>query len=194
MPTNVLRYLAHNENSVTTLLRALCALKPLREALVRLFTGGNFGGDDVEFEGISMQPDVGRAIPDMCLQTDTLRIVVEIKVSEWRGLTCNQPQNYLGWLASESVHQRFFVFLVPPHYAHHQEYERRKAIFCAENPNHGIHFVEITWSDVCAKLEETGLSAINVYAQDFKNLLEEWYVPTPITFTLDELKEIYHAK
>jgi hypothetical protein len=69
-----------------------------------------------------------------------------------------------------------------------------RQFFCAENPNHGIHFVEITWSDVCARLEETGLSAISVYAQDFKNLLEEWYVPIPITFTVDELKEIYHAK
>jgi hypothetical protein len=82
---SVLRYLAHDENAVITLLRALCALKPLREALVRLFTQGNFGADDVEFEGISTQFDIGGAIPDVCLQTGTLRVVVEIKVSEWRG-------------------------------------------------------------------------------------------------------------
>jgi hypothetical protein len=193
MQTNVLRYLARDENSVIILLRALCDLKPLREALVRLFTQDNFGADNVEFEGISTQFDVGSAIPDMCLQTDILRVVVEIKISEWRDLTPNQPQNYLQWLANEPVYHKFFVFLVPPHYAHHQEYERRKATFCAENPNHGIHFVEITWLDVCSILHETGLSEISIYVQDFKNLLEGWYVPIPITFTPDELREIYHV-
>jgi hypothetical protein len=193
MPTNVIRYLARDENSVTTLLRALCTLKPLREAFVRLFTQDNFGADDVEFDEISTQYDIERPILDMCLQTDALQIVVEIKVSQWCNLTRYQPHHYLQWLSNERVQHKFFVFLVPPHYAHRQEYERRKTVFCAENPNHGIHFVEITWLDVCARLEETGLSAISVYAQDFKNLLEEWYVPTPITFTLDELREIYHV-
>ena len=189
MQTNVLRYLPSDENAVTTLLRALCALKPIREAVVRLFTQDNFGANDVEFEGVSTQFDIGGAIPDMCLQTDILRAFVEIKVSDWRDLTPNQPQNYLRWLVSQPVHYKFFVFLVTPHYAHRQEYERRKAAFCAGNPDHGIHFVEITWLDVCAVLDETGLSATSVYAQDFKNLLEGWYVPTPITFTTDELRE-----
>ena len=76
---NVLRYLPSDENAVTTLLRALCALKPIREAVVRLFTQDNFGANDVELEEISTQFDIGKAIPDMCLQTDALRAVVEIK-------------------------------------------------------------------------------------------------------------------
>lgn len=195
MQANVLRYLPSDENAVTTLLRALCVLKPIREVIVRIFTQGNYGADDVEFEGVSMQFDIGGAIPDICLQTDTLRAVVEIKVSDWRGLTANQPQNYLRWLMCQPVNHKFFVFLVPPHYAaqHRKEYERRKAAFCTVNPKHGIYFVEITWLDVCAALDETGLSATSVYARDFQNLLEGWYVPTPITFTLNELSEIYHV-
>jgi hypothetical protein len=193
MQMNVLRYLASDENAVTTLLRALCVLKPIREAVVRLFTQGHFGADAVEFEAISTQIGIGEAIPDMCFHTDTLRVAVEIKVFDWRELTPNQPQSYLRWLVSQPADQKFFVFLVPPHYAHRQEYERRKANFYAEHPNHGIHFVEITWLNVCAVLGETGLSTISVYARDFKNLLEGWYVGTPITFTLDELREIYHV-
>jgi hypothetical protein len=193
MQTNVLRYLPSDENAVTTLLRAICALKPIREAVVRLFTQGHFGADDVEFEAISTQVGIGGAIPDMCFNTDTLRVAVEIKVSDWRGLTANQPQSYLRWLVSQPADQKCFVFLVPPHYAHRQEYESRKAAFCVENPHHGVHFVEITWLDVCAVLDETGLSATSMYAHDFKNLLEGWYVPAPITFTLDELREIYHV-
>jgi hypothetical protein len=114
---------------VTTLLRALCTLKPLREAFVRLFTQDNFDTDDVEFDEISTQYDIGRAILDMCLQTDALRVVVEIKVSQWRDLTANQPHNYLRWLSNEPVQHKFFVFLVPPHYVHRQEYERRKTVF-----------------------------------------------------------------
>lgn len=190
MQANVLSYLPSDENAVTTLLRALCALKPIREAVVRLFTKKSFGADDVEFEDVWTQFSIGGAILDMCLKTDTLRAVVEIKVSDWRCLTANQPQSYLGWLVNQSVNHKFFVFLVPPDYAYRQEYERRKAVFCTGNPNHGIRFVEITWLDVCTVLEEAGLSATSVYARDFQNLLEEWYVPAPITFTLNELSQI----
>lgn len=195
MQANVLRYLPSDENAVTTLLRALCVLKPIREVIVRLFTHGNFGADTVEFDGIFTQFSIGEAIPDMCLQTDILRAVVEIKVSDWRSLTSYQPQSYLRWLINQPVRHKFFVFLVPPHYAahHRQEYERRKTVFCAGNPNHGIHFVELTWLDVCAALDETGLSATSVYARDFQALLKGWYAPTPIIFTPNELREIYHV-
>jgi hypothetical protein len=109
---NVLRYLPSDENAVTTLLRALCVLKPIREAVVRLFTQGHFGADDVEFEAISTQVGIGGAIPDMCFHTNTLRVAVEIKVFDWRELTANQPQSYLRWLVSQPADQKFFVFLV----------------------------------------------------------------------------------
>lgn len=189
MQENVLRHLPSDENSVTTLLRALCVLKPMREVVVRFFTQGRFGADDVKFEGVSIQSGIGGAIPDMCLQADALRVVVEIKVSAWRGLTASQPQVYLHWLANQPVSHKFFVFLVPPHYAvqHRQEYATRKAAFCEAHPNHGIHFVESNWLELCCALDETGLSSTCVYARDFQNLLEGWYIPSPIKFTLAEL-------
>jgi hypothetical protein len=188
--TNVLSHLASNENSVTTLLKALCSLKPIREVVIRLFTHKNFGAADVAFDDISTQVNIGNAILDMGIQADELHVGVEIKVLNSTGLTGNQPQAYLRWLAQQCVRHKFFVFLVPPLYDH-QEYEKRKQAFCAAHPGHGIQFVEITWLDVCTALDETGLSATSVYARDFRNLLEEWYVPTPITFTLNELREIY---
>ena len=189
MQTNVLRYLPSNENAVTILLRALCALKPIREAIVRLFTHDNFGAAEVEFEAISTHTSIEGPIPDMRFQTEALCVVVEIKVSASLGLTANQPQQYLQWLVRQPVTHKFFVFLVPPHYApeHRREYESRKAAFCTANPHHGIQFVEIHWLEVRDIFDKTGLSATSGYARDFHNLLEEWYVPTPLAFTRAEL-------
>ena len=191
MQDNVLRQLVSNENSITTLLRALCILKPVRDVIVRLFTQNTFDADKVEFEEISTQLDIGRAKLDMCIQTDELQVVVEIKAANSTSLTVNQPQQYLQWLARQQARNKFFVFLVPSHYAgqYRQEYERRKQAFCATHPGHGIYFVEITWVELYAALAATGLSAACTYTRDFQNFLKEWCLPTPITFTLEELSE-----
>ena len=189
MHANVLRYLPDDEKGATTLLRALCALKPVREAVVRLFTQNEFGAGEVEFDGVSTQFDIGGAVPDMCLQADGLCVIAEIKVSDWRGLTSNQPETYLRWLARQPVNHKFFVFLVPPQYAeqHRQEYERRKAAFCAGEPAAGIRFVETNWLHLCSAFDQAGLSEACPYARDFKALLEEWWIPSPIQFTVTEL-------
>ncbi|SRR6266545_2688138 len=103
MQDNVLRQLVSNENSITTLLRALCILKPVRDVIVRLFTQNTFDADKVEFEEISTQLDIGRAKLDMCIQTDELQVVVEIKAANSTSLTVNQPQQYLQWLARQQA-------------------------------------------------------------------------------------------
>jgi len=175
---------------MTNLLRALCALKPIRDVIVKLFTQDKFDAEEVDFECISTQLNIGDAIPDMCIQNINLRIAVEIKTSDWRGLTANQPQVYLRWLTTQQAQDKFFVFLKPPHYSDQQwqEYSIRKNVFCAANPGHGITFVEITWADVLSALEETGLSSTCIYTRDFENLIKEWYFPTPIRFTHNELR------
>lgn len=101
MLENVLRYLPANENAVTTLLRALCVLNPIREIVARLFTGDRFGADDIPFSGIATQFGIGGPIPDMCWQGNDLCIAVEIKVSEGQGFTGNQPGSYLDWLVKQ---------------------------------------------------------------------------------------------
>ncbi|MDP2895164.1 MAG: hypothetical protein Q8Q12_01225 [bacterium] len=189
MRPNVLRYLPNDEKAVATLLRALCVLKPIREVVVRLFTDKEFGADKVEFEGLTTEFHIGEAIPDMCLQADRLCVIAEIKVSDRRGLTPNQPETYLLWLARQPVDHKFFVLLVPPQYAeqHRQEYERRKAAFRAREPDAGVRFVEINWLDLRSAFNEADLSEASVYARDFRALLEEWYIPVPVKFTPREL-------
>lgn len=192
MNDNVLSQLAIDENSVTSILRAVCVLKPIREVIVRLLTADNFGSQTVEFEGISTQFQIGGAIPDMVLTGEDLLVVVEIKVSDWRGLTDNQPQAYLKWLLDQKVTHKYFVFLVPPQYTadYHQEYMKRKDLFCSANPDHNIIFVEIDWLDVRSVLDESGLTSTCIYARDFRNVMEEWYHTKPISFSMAELKEL----
>jgi hypothetical protein len=188
MSKNVLQYLPANENAVTTLLRALCVLKPIREIVARLFTGGSFGADDIPFEGIATQFGIGGPILDMCLRGDALCVTAEVKVGPWQALTANQPNEYLAWLAKQNVPDRFFVFLVPPRYQHYGEYKNRKAAFLAANPGHNIHFIEINWLDLSSKLRNTGLSSVSVYARDFQSLIEQLFAPKPIQFTHAELE------
>ncbi len=49
MQANVLRHLVSNEHAMLNVLYALCALKPIRDVVVRLFTHTMFGADDVAF-------------------------------------------------------------------------------------------------------------------------------------------------
>jgi hypothetical protein len=190
MQENVLSHLTNNENSVTTLLKALCVLKPIRDVVIKIFTQNTFGADDVDFECISTQFNIGEAIPDICIQNDELLIAVEIKISDWRGLTANQPHKYLEWLSNNNIEKKFFVFLTTPRYSleHRKEYDKRKQRFCASNPQHGINFIEIDWLELRSAFEETGLSSSCVYTRDFENLLKEWYMPSPIKFTKKELQ------
>lgn len=197
MKDNVLKYLPSNENSVTALLRALCALKPIREVIVRLFTQSSYGAEHMDFDGISTQSGIGGSIPDMRFTAEEFKIVVEIKTSNWRGLTKNQPITYLTWLESQKVSGKFFVFLAPPRYhEQHSEYHRRKNEFCKTNPDHGIKFIEMNWLDISDALDTAGLPSISVYAKDFRNMLNEWYEPIPIKFTLSELRitDMYNSE
>ncbi|RMH74528.1 MAG: hypothetical protein D6681_23050 [Calditrichaeota bacterium] len=194
METNVLRHLHLNENSVTNLVRALCVLKPLREIFVRLFTGGAFGAEDLDFDDISTQFVTGGGIPDLHLENDDVCVFVEVKVTQWCQLTTNQPENYLRELLGRPAKEKFFVFLRPPGYAHDHVYKNRRDKFRNENVNSGICFVEITWVDVLKAIEDSGLTEVSVYARDFCDLLVSMYVPEPISFTMKELLEVYDGK
>lgn len=187
---NVLSHLVKDENSFTEMLKALCDLKPIRDVVIKTFTQNQFDANAVEFSDIKTQFDIGGARPDICIQTDELSIAVEIKVSDWLGLTLNQPIKYLEWLIKQPTKYKFFVFLTTPHYSvqHHYVYKQRKDNFEQKTPQHGITFVEINWLELRAALQETELSSSCNYTRDFENLIEEWFLSTPITFTHAELQ------
>lgn len=192
---NVLSHLPNDENSVTILLRALCVLKPIRDVVVKLFTDNKFNGTDVLFDDISIQVQLSNgSIPDMIIESAKLDlcIVVEVKTSDWRELTSNQPQSYLQWLLKQKANNKYFVFLTPPNYQHMGEYINRKTTFYSGYPDacHTIKFVEISWLDIRYTLQASGLTTTCIYARDFANLIEAWYIPVPIKFSSNELKEI----
>ena len=143
MRPNVLQALPSKENDTTNLLKALCVLTQFREVVLRHFTGGKFGAEAVDPGGIKTQQDIGGCIPDMVLEGTDVIVVVEVKTTEWCGLTDNQPQEYLKWL-HDSLHKgaKYFVLLVPPDYQHQHrtEYVRRKKDFMAAHGDCGIVF------------------------------------------------------
>src|SRR5438876_916449 len=190
MQANVLRHLVSNEHALTTLLYALCDLKPIREVVVRLFTHMQFGADDVAFADMSVQGSRGGPLPDLGIEAEALRVAVETTVADAPGFTVHPPPPSWQWLThSPRASHTFFVFLIPPSSAvhHRQAYAARKQDFCKENPQHNMQFVELTWCDVHAALDQTGLSATCVYTRDFQQLLQEWYASPPSTLTFPAL-------
>jgi hypothetical protein len=186
MQANVLRHLVSDEHSMTKLLYALCELKPIREVVVRLFTQKKFGADDAAFEDMSVQVSRGGPLPDLCIEAEALHVVVEVTGADATGFTDYQPRQYVRELVRQKATYQFFVFLVPSHYDR-QAYERWKQAFCVENPQHAMQFVELTWFDVHAALDQAGLSATCGYTRDFQQLLQEWYAPPPIPFAFPAL-------
>ncbi len=188
---NVLMHLSEDENSITKLLRALCALKPFRDIIVHIFTQNKYNASSVDFEDISIQVSIDGVIPDFAILREDLKVIVEIKTSEWRKFTDNQPEQYLEWLQNRNQEKgnKFFVLLVPPNYYEWETYNNRKKDFVEKYPQHGIIFTEINWIDIANELKKICLPDISVYIQDFYDLLQNLYIPKPLNFSLDEIEE-----
>ena len=186
MQANVLRHLVSNEHAMLNVLYALCALKPIREVVVRLLTHTMFGADDVAFADMSVQVSKGGPLPDLCIEVEALHVVVEITGADATGCTAYQPRQDMRELVRPKATHQFCVFLVPPH-DDRQAYERWKQAFCVEHPQHAMQFVELTWCDVHAALDTTGLSATCGYTRDFQQLLQERYASPPSMVTCPAL-------
>jgi len=64
---NILSFVIKNENTTTDMLYALLAYKPIRQAIVSLFTNERFGAEDVSWDDIDTQASLGDSIPDLVM-------------------------------------------------------------------------------------------------------------------------------
>lgn len=191
MASNVLGSLMRDENSVTRLLVALCQLKPIRDVVVRRFTGDAFGAEAVQCDDICDQVSIGVGRPDLEMRNEDVHVLVEIKISPWTALQDSQPRSYLEWLNSTDVRapSRYLVLLTPPEYLHLDEYLARRDDFRAKNPTSDISTLQLDWLQLADALENEGLAEAIPYVRDFCAVLRAWYIPEKISFQNTELME-----
>jgi hypothetical protein len=191
---NILAHLIRNEKGTTELLYALLTYKPFRNALLRLLTKGKAETDGISWDDMYTQTEIGGGIPDLSILGETTNILVEVKITSWRGLTDNQPQTYLQWLAAQGTSKAgYFVAIIPPVYYHLQELKQRITSFNNSNALNPIISTILTWDEVLKMLRENDLDQMNPYIRDFCDLLASWY-EIPITkFTFDEVDKMYDA-
>ncbi|HLE24581.1 MAG TPA: hypothetical protein VI935_02900 [Thermodesulfobacteriota bacterium] len=188
---NILSRLLRTENHVTEFLCGLCVYKPFREILVRLFTGGQYGSDDISLDDIDTQTTIEGSIPDLSMLGEKVNILVEVKIDSWRELTQNQPETYLRWLASSNAESRFFIALIPPVYDYLEELESRINSFHRTNKRNPVNTSIIRWDDLLQKISKDELDQMSPYIKDFSNLLKSRYEVPIIKFTFEEMQSMY---
>ena len=192
--TNILSHVIKNENDTTALLYALCAYRPFRDVLVRLCTQGQFGANDVQWEDLTTQMSLGGPIPDLVMVGQNVTIVIEVKITTWRGLTRNQPGAYLTWLAGrESGASAFFVALIPRRYVHLALLKSQIASFHQSNTQQPVTTAIVQWDDLSKQLVHHDLGHMNAYVRDFCQLLQSWYEAPLLTFRIEEVRSMYDS-
>ncbi len=190
---NILSYLIRNENQVTEFIYAISSYNPFRDLLVKLLTNGMYGGEDIHRDNIDRQKTISGSIPDLSMLSTKVSILVEIKTSPYRGLTKNQPQEYLSWLASSEANgARFFVALIPSTYYHRKELENRIESFRNSNKQNPVSISIISWDDLIKEIIARDLYAMNTYIKDFCDLLKAWHEGVIIKFKFEEIRSMYN--
>jgi len=171
---------------MTEALAGLLAYKVFRDAFVTMVATKPYPNLDEDCVETQVQiKDCG--IPDLLISNDDITILVEVKCSQSRGLTENQPKKYLEWLIQQRTNVKILTLLSPPIYKHMEKYKRR--IKCVSN---GVETKEIAWTDILMLIEDNGLNELNQNFCDFSSVLRSWFVQEPISLNRKELEVIYN--
>ncbi|HOJ72005.1 MAG TPA: hypothetical protein PLR38_09250 [Syntrophorhabdaceae bacterium] len=191
---NILSYLIKDENDITKFLYGLLRYKPFLNVILSLFKIGQSESAEISWDDVDMQKAISGFVPDISILGKAVNILIEVKTNPWTGLTDNQPQTYLQWLAEQSTSKAgYFIAIVPPVYKHLHELEKRITSFDGSSASHPVISKIITWGDILNTLRENDLDQMSPYIRDFCDLLTSWYT-TPITkFNFEEVREMYNA-
>jgi hypothetical protein len=189
---NILKEVMRQENEVTRVTYALCAYKTFREILIKFLTRGSFGAEDVDWEDMGVQATINGVRPDLCALCEKFSLLVEIKTSLYTELTASQPADYLSWLARHPrPGKRFFVALIPSHYAHREELKKRLDHWLSQSEEHSVNATILTWEEFLEVLCASGLHLLNRYLFDFYKVLCSWFTESQLKLTYLEVGKMY---
>jgi hypothetical protein len=189
---NIFDNIVYNENKFTELFRNYLILyKEFRDAFVDLIYPG-LPKNDIDENSIFTQvitQENGR--PDLVIETKSILIFIEIKVSIYTTLTGNQPEGYLSHLEkNESKKYKSLILLYPENY-YLKGYEDRKREYLKGKNDFNINTLETSWSELINKIEKLNLYPQDTAFQAFKQLMKDWFEPKPIVLTQNMIEIMY---
>ncbi|MGH9670305.1 MAG: hypothetical protein ACRD3A_09350 [Terriglobales bacterium] len=188
---NIFHNLVTDENSTTELLCNLMRFSAFRRPLLaRLFSDAislQIGWDDIETQ-VELG-DCGR--PDLRVSNERVLALVEIKVSQYQGLTDNQPGGYFEFLAKDETPERWLVFLVPRTWIHLGALKASLEHLVNAPRGQMIQTRIVHWEDVIDVIEGNDLPALNSFVNDFCALLAARFLSGPIVFSTEEILMLF---
>jgi len=115
---NIFHNLVTDEDPTTELLCNLMRFAAFRRPLLARFVSDVMAAQ-IRYEDIETQVDLdGHGRPDLVITNDNIHALVEVKVTQHRELTDNQPDGYFSFLSKDKTPERWLVFLVPKGWQH----------------------------------------------------------------------------
>jgi len=123
----------------------------------------------------------------MIIDNDNNEYLVENKITNYRDLTKNQVDQYVEYI-KVAENAKKLIFLLPKNYAHLKTIQSMK-----DNDKNKI--VEIKyWQNFVKHFKQSGIYELNQFIREFIDFLEDWFVPSQVKFSYDEIKIITNKK
>src|SRR5262249_36986903 len=134
--------------------------------LTKLFSPECAAG--IAYDDFETQVHLGRlGRADIVIANQSVSAIVEVKVEDFCGVTENQPNGYLSYLANQDVPERWLAFIVPPRWAHRRELDQALG-----SAKHGsIRTRVLSWEDVLGVIELGDLQNLSPFIDEFYRLL-----------------------
>jgi len=176
-----------NENSTTELLRNLFQEKPFLDKFLDLFLVKN-SISDITFGDISTQMHSPEGRPDIVIDNENCRVLVEIKTKSNTDLTNAQNKGYKGVFNERNSIERYLIFLVPKSYSSCDKI--KKTIFPSIEKI-DVNTKLVFWEDIIDLIEKERLDEQSPLLAHFNMLLREWYTPVRVDFSPGEIKSMF---
>ncbi|MGH9717978.1 MAG: hypothetical protein ACRD4R_14805 [Candidatus Acidiferrales bacterium] len=183
MTESIFDGLVSDENSMTLLLRNMMRypafLEPFLSTFLSEADASRITDSDVHTQ--ERLRDFGQ--PDMLIRTGELCALIEVKFTEGRGCTANQPKGYLAYLQKlTSVPKRWLVFLVPKDSICHEEIRRDLEQGRAHYGN--IQTKVVDWENILGILNRIDPKVRDPLVEQFRKLLDGRF--GPVAFSREE--------
>jgi hypothetical protein len=189
--SNVFHNLVTDEDSTTELLCNLMQFAAFRRPLLTQILSEKSAAQ-VTFEDIDTQLDLkGSGRADIVIKNDEILALVEVKVTQFQGLTDNQPKGYFSYLLKDKTPKRWLLFLVPQAWVYLSDLEASLKSLTVSNRDGGVLSKVVFWEDVLDVIEKNDLQAMNPFLGDFYDLLVARLRPPAIVFSTREVLMLF---
>jgi len=112
---NLFYRVAKDENSTTEILCNLMNFKIFREKFLAIFLSPELI-NKISFEDFETQVRLNEGQPDIIIENEIIKVIIEIKTEKYTTLTDNQPEGYINNLLTQKIENKWLIFILPKGY------------------------------------------------------------------------------